>query len=170
MQKKNRLAAGASAALVTAGLLGAGITAAGPADAARTPAITVADRTLHVGQLVKFQASGLNPAAGYYVMLCQNQPDFFPVCARPGEIRNSFVHLSNRDTQAVAIAKNGTASGTLRIALHDTSLFGPIPNDTRVNCAAFGGCSVAIVEDHQSSRSLGGMAPQRLAATPVRVR
>lgn len=143
--------------------------AAGPAAAAPSPAISVSDRSVYVGQVVEFSASGLDPASGYYVMLCQNQPSFFAICARPGEIADSFVHLSNRDTQAHRISKAGTASGRLRIALHDTSLFGPIPNDTRINCA-LGGYSVAIVEDHQHSTSPGGMVPRRIAAVGVSVR
>ncbi len=144
--------------------------ATAPEAAAAPPRISVDDRTVHVGQTVEFTATGLNPNAGYYVMLCQNQPAFYPVCARPGNIANSFVHLSNRDSQATPIAANGRATGTLRIALHDTSLFGPLPNGTRINCAAFGGCSVAVVEDHQHSRSPGGMFPSRVATVGVTVR
>lgn len=160
-----RWAVAAAATAVAAATLAAPEAAAAP-----TPRIAVNDRTVHVGQVIEFKASGLNSASGYYVMLCQNQPEFFPVCARPSNIKNSFAHLSNRDTTAIKISKNGTASGKLRIALHDTSLLGPLPNNHRLDCAVFGGCSVAIVEDHQFSQSPGGMFPQRLAATRVTVR
>lgn len=143
-------------------------TIAGNAHAA-APRISVSTHTVQVGQKVGFTAAGLNPDGGYYVMLCQNQPAGFPICARPGAVRNSFVHLSNRDTKATPIGKDGTAAGTLTIAVHDTSLLGPIPNDTRVDCS-FGGCSIAVVEDHQHAKAFGGMLPHRVAATPVTVR
>ncbi len=142
---------------------------AGTAGAAPAPSIKVSDRTVHVGQVIEFSATGLDPAGGYFIMLCQNQPSFFAICARPGNIADSFVHLSNRDNEAHKISKAGTASGKLRIALHDTSLLGPIPNNTRINCE-LGGCSVAIVEDHQHSTSPGGLVPARLATVGVTVR
>lgn len=139
---------------------------AGSASAADQARITVSSHQVRVGQVIEFTATGLDTHGGYYVMLCQNQPAVLPVCARPREVPDSFRHISNESTTALPIRPDGTATGKLRIATNDTSVFGPLPNDTHVNCA-FGGCSIALVEDHSHAKALGGMLPAVVAATPV---
>ena len=84
-----------AAGKIVSGIVAAALTVGagkqqGPAPA---PSIKVSDRTVHVGQVIEFSATGLDPAGGCFIMLCQNQPSFFAICARPGNIADSFVHL-----------------------------------------------------------------------------